>query len=82
MNFACTELEYEMPEDTDDGDWSLEKVMEWMSSQKKRKNKPENKMFFKLFRYIAGVNSEGEEIEMTVPVISKLAPIEVRVQTL
>ena len=42
----------------------------------------ENKMFFKLFRYISGVNSEGEEIEMTVPVISKLAPIEVRVQTL
>ena len=82
MNFACTELEYEMPEDTDDGDWSLEKVMEWMSGQKKRKNKPENKMFLKLFRYIAGVNSEGEEIEMTVPVISKMSPMEVSVKEL
>merc|ERR1712045_506124 len=41
VNFACTELTYEMPEDKDDGEWTLEK-----------------------------------EIEMTVPVISKLAPSE------
>ena len=34
-------------------------------------------MFLKLFRYIAGVNSEAQEIEMTIPVISKLAPSEV-----
>merc|ERR1712147_43971 len=75
-NFACTELTYEMPEDKDDGEWTLEKVMEWMSTSKSRKGKPENKMFLKLFRYIAGVNSEAQEIEMTVPVISKLAPSE------
>ena len=77
VNFACTELTYEMPEDKDDGEWTLEKVMEWMSTSKSRKGKPENKMFLKLFRYIAGVNSEAQEIEMTVPVISKLAPSEV-----
>ena len=82
MNFACTQLTYEMPEDNDDGEWTLEKVMEWMSSSKSRKGKPENKMFLKLFRYIAGVNSEAQEIEMTVPVISKLAPSEVRTQLL
>jgi len=76
VNFACTELTYEMPEDKDDGEWTLEKVMEWMSTSKSRKGKPENKMFLKLFRYIAGVNSEAQEIEMTVPVISKLAPSE------
>ena len=70
-----------MPEDTDDGDWSLEKVMEWMSGQKKRKNKPQSKMFFKLFRYISGVNAEAQEIEMTVPVISKMAPTEVSVRS-
>ena len=74
VNFACTELTYEMPEDKDEGEWTLEKVMEWMSTSKSRKGKPENKMFLKLFRYIAGVNSEAQEIEMTVPVISKLAP--------
>merc|ERR1712241_655005 len=50
--------------------------MEWMSTSKSRKGKPENKMFLKLFRYIAGVNSEAQEIEMTAPVISKLAPSE------
>merc|ERR1711879_569916 len=32
VNFACTQLTYEMPEDNDDGEWTLEKVMEWMSS--------------------------------------------------
>ena len=74
VNFACTELTYEMPEDKDEGEWTLEKVMEWMSASKSRKNKPQSKMFLKLFRYIAGVNSEAQEIEMTVPVISKLAP--------
>merc|ERR1711879_748119 len=41
----------------------------------------ENKMFLKLFRYIAGVNSEAQEIEMTVPVISKLAPSEDNMMT-
>ena len=77
VNFACTELTYEMPEDNDEGEWTLEKVMEWMSSSKSRKDRPQSKMFLKLFRYIAGVNSEAQEIEMTIPVISKLAPSEV-----
>jgi len=76
VNFACTELTYEMPEDNDEGEWTLEKVMEWMSSSKSRKDRPQSKMFLKLFRYIAGVNSEAQEIEMTIPVISKLAPSE------
>ena len=35
----------------------------------------EYKMFHKLFSYISGVNSENQTIEMTVPVISKLAPL-------
>merc|ERR1711868_110648 len=37
VNFACTELTYEMPEDKDDGEWTLEKVMEWMSTSKSTK---------------------------------------------
>merc|ERR1712107_147408 len=40
--------------------------------QKGWKNKPENKMFMKLFRYISGVNKEQEEVEMTVPVLSRM----------
>ena len=31
----------------------------------------ESYMFYKLFSYISGVNSENQTIEMTVPVISK-----------
>ena len=36
----------------------------------------ESYMFYKLFSYISGVNSENQTIKMTVPVISKLAPKE------
>merc|ERR1712242_600576 len=60
--YACTEMTYDTPDDEDSGEWSLETVMKWMT----------NKMFMKLFRYIAGVNKESQEIEMTVPVWSKM----------
>ena len=36
----------------------------------------ESYMFYRLFSYISGVNSENQTIEMTIPVISKLAPKE------
>ena len=80
VNQACTEVKYKMPEqedeevveDGDDGDWTAEKVMEWMESSKKNKKKPENEMFMKLFKYISGVNKKGQEIEMTSPVISTM----------
>merc|ERR1712045_413698 len=52
VNFACTELTYEMPEDKDDGEWTLEKVMEWMSTSKSRKGKPENEMTKEMCFYI------------------------------
>ena len=38
----------------------------------KNNKAPSSKMFMKLFRYIAGVNKESQEIEMTVPVWSKM----------
>jgi len=39
------------------------------SKQVNKKDKaPRNRMFMRLFKYILGVNSEGEEIEMTTPV--------------
>merc|ERR1712098_715811 len=77
VNFACTELEYQMDADeADNEEWSLERVMKWMTNKKSWKDKPESKMFMKLFRYIAGVNKQQQEIEMTVPVISKMQPLE------
>ena len=65
-------------DEADNEEWSLERVMKWMTNKKSWKEKPESKMFMKLFRYIAGVNKDGQEIEMTVPVISKMSPMEVR----
>ena len=39
-----------------------------MKARKKKSGSPSSKMFKKLFRYIVGVNSEQENIEMTRPV--------------
>merc|ERR1712055_178991 len=58
VKWVCTDVTYKM-------------VKEMMSG-KAWKNKPENKMFMKLFRYISGVNKEQEEVEMTVPVLSRM----------
>merc|ERR1712215_271490 len=78
VKWACTEATYQMEKDEDEGDDSEEgnimKMMQWMTNKKSRKNKPQNKMFMKLFRYIAGVNKERLEIEMTVPVLSSMEP--------
>ena len=75
--YACTEMTYDTPDDDEGEEWSLERVMRWMTNKKSWKERPQSKMFMRLFRYIAGVNKESQEIEMTVPVISKLAPSEV-----
>merc|ERR1712228_375892 len=70
--YACTEMTYDTPDDEDSGEWSLERVMRWMTNKKSWKERPQSKMFMRLFRYIAGVNKESQEIEMTVPVWSKM----------
>merc|ERR1712241_332531 len=71
VNYACTEMTYDAPDDEDSEEWGLEKVMRWMTNKKSWKERPQSKMFMRLFRYIAGVNKESQEIEMTVPVWSK-----------
>merc|ERR1740128_950406 len=45
---------------------------QWASGKKSRRNKPQSKMFMKLFRYISGVNQQQEEVEMTSPVLSTI----------
>jgi len=47
-------------------------IMQWASDKKSRRNKPQSKMFMKLFRYISGVNQQQEEVEMTSPVLSAI----------
>ena len=77
--YACTEMTYDTPDDEEGEEWSLEKVMKWMTNKKSWKEKPQSKMFMKLFRYIAGVNKDSQEIEMTVPVWSKMVVSQVAV---
>ena len=73
-NYACTRMTYDAPDDEDNEEWSLERAIKWMTNKKSWKDRPQSKMFMKLFRYIAGVNKESQEIEMTVPVWSWMWP--------
>merc|ERR1712029_1309627 len=81
VKWACTEATYDVEDDDeetgdDSEEMSLVKMMQWMTNKKSRKKKPQNRMFMKLFRYISGVNKERQEIEMTVPVLSTMTPME------
>merc|ERR1711887_511521 len=77
VKWACTEATDDDEETEDDSEeMSLVKMMQWMTDKKSRKKKPQNRMFMKLFRYISGVNKERQEIEMTVPVLSTMTPME------
>merc|ERR1712210_4312 len=73
VKWACTELTYER-EDTeeeveaDEAVATLKALQEYQSKKKDRKNRPQTKMFMKLFRYISGVNKEQDEVAMTAPV--------------
>merc|ERR1712142_433209 len=77
---ACTEMTYARQEEDLDGadsdGWNLVKMMQQMMNKKSWKNKPSSKMFMKLFRYIAGVNQQAQEIEMTTPVLTRMTLLE------
>merc|ERR1712212_853410 len=64
VKWACTEVTYRMEQEAGDaGDadqFNIIKAMTEMMSGSNWKNKPENKMFMKLFRYISGVNKEHQ----------------------
>merc|ERR1712242_305685 len=66
------EMTYDSPDDEDSEEWGLERAIKWMTNKKSWKDRPQSKMFMRLFRYIAGVNKDSQEIEMTVPVWSKM----------
>merc|ERR1712158_254111 len=66
------ERSYDSPDDEDSEEWGLERAIKWMTNKKSWKDRPQSKMFMRLFRYIAGVNKDSQEIEMTVPVWSKM----------
>merc|ERR1711990_162539 len=81
VKWACTELTYEREEDlseVEEGEAAatLKALQEWQSKKRDRKNKPQTKMFMKLFRYISGVNKEQQEVAMTAPVLTSMKMLE------
>merc|ERR1712212_1065677 len=70
VKWACTELTYEREED--DAVATLKALQEYQSRKRERKNSPQRQMFFKLFRYISGVNKEQDEVAMTAPVLTSM----------
>merc|ERR1711915_273898 len=75
MKFACAELTYPMEvqgEGEGGEEWGLISMIKKMTNKRGWKKEPSSKMFMKLFRYISGINSEQEEIEMTVPVLTTM----------
>jgi hypothetical protein len=46
-------------------------AMTEIKMSEKRQNRDEDSMFKRLYKYIVGVNSEAEEIDMTKPVTNK-----------
>jgi len=66
VNMVCTHHKVDTAGDSLAG---LERVNPWTILQSRRFQKtPNTVMFRRLFRYISGVNQQGEEIEMTTPV--------------
>jgi len=86
VKWACTELTYEREEDLSEAEVddveegeaaaTLKALREWQSKKRDRKNKPQTKMFMKLFRYISGVNKEQQEVAMTAPVLTSMKMLE------
>merc|ERR1712060_892846 len=83
VKWACTELTYEKEDaeeevevETDEAVATLKALQEYQSKKKDRKNRPQTKMFMKLFRYISGVNKEQDEVAMTAPVLTSMKLLE------
>merc|ERR1711990_176900 len=62
--------------ETDEAVATLKALQEYQSKKKDRKNRPQTKMFMKLFRYISGVNKEQDEVAMTAPVLTSMKLLE------
>ena len=69
-------------EDSDEEEGSFKKVMDWMESGIRNMNKTENETDTKLYttmhtemkltKYSSGVNEKGQEMEMTLPLMSTM----------
>merc|ERR1712110_640988 len=44
VNYACTEMTYDAPDDEDSEEWGLERAIKWMTNKKSWKDRPQSKM--------------------------------------
>merc|ERR1711876_137298 len=44
VNYACTEMTYDSPDDEDSEEWGLERAIKWMTNKKSWKDRPQSKM--------------------------------------
>ena len=78
QRYVCTKVEGVVPSEDPLNDWEVKydndpyKAMQDVKGKKEKR--PSNKMFMKLFAYILGVNTEGQEIDMTIPVPTQHEP--------
>jgi len=78
VRWACTEMTYKRSNEENSEKEPVDEsnVGEIIQKMMGNKDKPSSKMFLKLFRYISGVNKQSEEIEMTVPVLTRMKLLE------
>ena len=72
LNYACTEMKYNIPEETEP--WGVYGVITTLifDNLAPSQPRPQSTMFRRLFRYLGGDNSQGQKIEMTTPIWTKL----------
>ena len=61
-------------------DWSLFGVINFVTRD--RSEDKQSSMFWKLFKYISGHNVQQQKIEMTVPVMTNVKEVQVRMMVM
>merc|ERR1712130_796479 len=71
-NYACTEMTYDIPQETEPwGVWGV--ISAFISDNlSPSEPRPQSTMFKRLYKYIGGENRQGQKMEMTRPVWTKL----------
>ena len=72
MNYACTEMTYDIPEKTEP--WGVLEVIKVLvyDNLAPAEPRPQSTMFRRLFGYMFGDNKLAQNIQLTTPFLNKL----------